>query len=284
MARDRGSGVIGIGIISFDRPQYLGQLLESLEQQVDAPPMAWHLFQDGAVNKFSERVVGDQGRIQEAIRAFLTARLPGVKEAHVRRTNVGIGINQFEAYEFMCNRYEQIVVLEDDVVLSPYWARLLPALFDGLEARPDTFGFTTGFRRRCERETINDHLDRVSPGRPHWWMIGFTPDRWARIRPHYLRYYEMIQECDYGHLPHSKIMALFEEVGHTHHASSQDGGKDMAVHCAGMHRAQLTVNRGIGIGREGLHFNPGLFERMGFHDQEPYVFESDKTRGGFEWV
>jgi hypothetical protein len=199
-------------------------------------------------------------------------------------TNVGIGINQFEAYEWMCDRYKRIVMLEDDVILSPYWARLLPLLFDELEQHPDVFGFVTGFKRWCSAEDIDARLGEVAPGSPHWWMIGFTPDRWERIKPHFARYYDLIRDCDYRQLPHGRILELFEEVGWNSPVSSQDGGKTMAVHLAGMHRVQLTVNRGISIGREGVHFNGGLFERLGLHEQEPYVFESDRTRGGFEWV
>lgn len=274
---------IGVGIVSFDRPHYLAQLLQSLEAQVDAPLVDWHLFQDGAVNRFSGRVVGDDDKIQEATHAFFDAPLRGLKVAHLRESNAGVGINQFEAYKFMCRHYQHIVMLEDDVVLSPYWARLLPVLFEGLAVHPDAFGFTTGFRRWCEPDDIEAHLGQVAPGRPHWWMIGFTPERWARIRGHYLRYYELIRECDYGEIPHGEIVALFEEVGHAHHASSQDGGKDMAVELAGMHRVRTTVNRGISIGREGVHFSPQLFERLGFHEQEPYVFESDRTCNQFEW-
>jgi len=276
--------MIGIGIVSFDRPQYLTQLLASLEVQVDMPTVEWHLFQDGAINKFSGREVGDRERVQEAIKAYLNARLPGEKFAHIRAANVGVGINQFEAYELMCRGYEQIVILEDDVVLSPYWARLLPILFAELENRPDVFGFTTGFRRWCKREEVEQWLPQVATGRPHWWMIGFVPARWERIKPHFMRYYDLIKESDYGQLPHSKVTALFRAVGWDSQASSQDGGKDMAIMLAGMHRVRLTVNRGVSIGREGVHFNPRLFERMDLGDQEPYAFESDRTREAFDWA
>ena len=275
---------IGVGIISFDRPQYLGQLLASLEAQRDAPPIEYHLFQDGAVNRYSGRTVGDAGRIQEATALFLDARLGPGNVTHIRADNVGIGINQFEAYELMVANYQRIVMLEDDVVLSPYWGRLLPMLFDGLEQRPDVFGFSTGFKRRCAPQDIEANLGRVATIHSHWWMVAFAPERWACIRPHYLRYYELIRECDYGHIPHTQIHELFQAVGCGCHASSQDAGKDMAVHLAGMCRALPIVNRGISIGREGVHFNPYVFERLGFEDQEPYVFESDATRTAFEWV
>ena len=276
--------MIGIGIVSFDRPHYLGQLLASLEGQYQPPEMDVHLWQDGAVNRYSGRVVGDQGRIETSRQCFVRARLPGFKTAHVHDDNVGIGINQFEAYEWMCQYYERVVILENDIVLSPYWARLLPILFEGLAEHPDTFGFTTDFKRRVERHEIEDNLSRVVYEHPHWWMIAFTPDRWARIRPGFLRYYELIRECDYNAIPHERIRALFDEVQHpVRTVTSQDGGKDMAVRLNGMHRATLAVNRGISIGREGIHFNPVEHRRLGYDDQEPYIFESDATRDHFDW-
>ena len=275
--------MIGVGIISFDRPQYLMQLLESLEAQRDAPVIEYHLFQDGAVNKFSGREVGDPENVRQSVRLFMESKL-GQSDAHVQHQNVGIGINQLEAYDWMCAHYDRIAVLEDDVVLSPYWAHLLPTLFDGLAAHPDAFGFTTDFKRRCKRHQIEAHLGRVMYAHPHWWMIAFMPDRWARIRPNFMHYYELIRECDYRHIPCQRIQELFDEVQHPVRAvTSQDGGKDMAVRMAGMQRATLMVNRGISIGREGVHFNPSLYERMHLHEQEPYIFESDATRDAFEW-
>ena len=277
--------MIGIGIISFDRPHYLAQLLASLEAQADAPAVEYHLFQDGAVNKFSGRQVGDPENVRQSAEIFLESKLGDMREAHVRQANVGIGINQLEAYDWMCAHYERVVMLENDVVLSPHWARLLPALFEGLAAHPDTFGFTTDFKRRCERHEIEANLGRVMYAHPHWWMIAFTPDRWARIRPHFMRYYELIRERDYGHLPYQRIQELFDEVGHPiRTVTSQDGGKDMAVRIEGMQRATLMVNRGISIGREGVHFNPDVHQRLGYDDQEPYVFESDATRKEFQWA
>lgn len=273
---------IGVGVISFDRPSYLRRLVASLEQQAELEGVEFHLFQDGAVNRFSGRVAGDEAKIDEAVRLFARANV-SQGELHRQRENVGVGINQFEAYEWLTARYEWVVVLEDDVVLSPHWLRLIRVLFRELEEHGDVFGFSTAFRRQCGAEEIEAHLGDIVAGTPHWWMIGFLAERWRRIRPHFLEYYELIREIDYAAIPHAEVRALFERKGWGQMATSQDGGKDMAVHAAGMERVVLAVNRGISIGRRGIHFTPDRFRRMGFEQQMPYIFESDGQREGFEW-
>jgi len=273
---------IGIGIVSFDRPGCVRRLLASLEQQADLDGVDFHLYQDGAVNRYSDVAWGDPDAIAQSVRAFERAQLPR-KTPHLRDENVGVGINQYEAYEFMADKYEWIVMLEDDVVLSPHWLHLVRVLFGELEQRPDVFGFSTGFKRTCGIEQIGERLDRVEYGWPHWWCIAFTADRWRRIRPYFLEYHALIEGIDYTARDHSAIRDLFRYHGWPQNATSQDGGKDMAVHAAGMRRAVLTVNRGISTGRHGMHFNPKRFKRMGFEGQTPYIFGGDAYREAFQW-
>lgn len=276
--------MLGIGVISFDRPGYLRALVSSLRAQSDdLNSVGFHLFQDGAVNRFSGAQRATQQKIDAAVRVWEIAGLPN-SEKHIRHENVSVGINQYEAVELMVERYDQIVMLEDDVVLSPYWLRLVRILFSELDSHPDVYGFSTAFRRQCGVEEINDNLHRVAYGTPHWWMIAFTPDRWQRIKPHFLEYYELIRYEDYAKIPHDKITNLYKQKGWTQNATSQDGGKDMAVHAAGMKRAVLAVNRGLSIGRHGIHFTPERFRGLGFENQTPYIFDSDADRNGFEWA
>jgi hypothetical protein len=227
--------------------------------------------------------VGDEGRIQESMQLFLNSGIGMQREMHVHKANVGIAINQLEAYDYLAEHYENIVVLEDDVVLSPHWARLLPILFEEMKQRPDVFGFTTGFKRACEIGEIEANLDEVQVSNRHWWMIGFTRQTWGRIREHYMRYYVLVRGVDYGALPYKEIRKFFRLVGYASKASSQDAGKDMAVMLAGMKRVALVVNRGISIGKEGLHFVPDLYSAMKLDQQVPYIFASDATREAFKW-
>lgn len=66
---------IGIGLISFNRPNYFKQTLESLEKQENLKNYDFHLFQDGQVNKFSGRIVTDRYLIDRSIRLFKVSKL-----------------------------------------------------------------------------------------------------------------------------------------------------------------------------------------------------------------
>jgi len=280
---------LGVAIVSFDRPHYLRRLLGSLAQCEGAEEVGFHLWQDGAVNRFSGRRWAKDADIAASVRAFERSGLPH-REAHVQRENVGIAINQFEAYEWMTARYRYVLVIEDDVVVSPYWLRLCQALCWQLETDGkgpswlDVFGFSLGFKRNCGRAEIQSKLGCVQFGTPHWWGECFASANWERIRPHFMEYYALVRERDYRDTPHGEITELWRRKGWRQMATSQDGGKDMAVHSEGLKRAVCVVNRGISIGRQGLHFTPDRFAALGYEDQVPYVFEEDAGREGFEWV
>lgn len=284
---------LGVAIISFDRPHYLRRLLASLAQCEEAGETEFHLWQDGAVNQFSGRRWAKDEDIAASVHAFERARGLPKRWAHVQRQNVGVAINQFEAVEWMAERYCYILAIEDDVVVSPYWLRLCRVLIEQLGRNTEghrepgwgeVFGFSLGFKRDCGKADVPQHLGEIRYGTPHWWAECFSAENWRRIRPHFLEYYELVRERDYADTPHAEITALWRRKGWGQMATSQDGGKDMAVHAAGLRRAVTVVNRGMSIGRKGIHFTPARFAALGYEDQTPYVFKSDATRERFEWL
>ena len=267
---------IGIAIISFNRPARLQQLLVSLERQAHLGNVGFHLFQDGAVSAFDGKERANPDDILRSIAVFKDAQLPK-RVMHIRPTNVGVGIAQFGAYEYMTAHYEYVIVLENDVVLSPHYLRLARVLFGQIGDRDDIFSFSLGFRKVCPKEEARDHLHEMRFGTAHWWGEGFLSERWREIRPHFMEYYALIRGVDYRKRPSAEIHALYQRKGWTQTATSQDGGKDMAVHASGKGRIVAVVNRGVSTGMEGEHFRQEEWLRMGFHQQEPYVFEEDAT-------
>lgn len=272
---------IGCGVISFNRPVYLVQTLASLEQQTHLDKLDFHLFQDGAKNRFSLKRYADPEDIVAVADAFREADLPN-KMVHIHKHNVGTAINQFQAIEYMTANYEYVIILEDDVVLSPYYLRLARVMFGQVKDRKDIFSFSLGFRRVCQKDEIEQNLDKVKFGRPHFWDMGLVAERWERARPHFMEYYEIVKDVDYGQRNPLPILKLFLRKGWPHTATSQDSGRDMASHAAGMKRCVTVVNRGISIGQEGTHWTPVTFEAKGYADQVPYVFESDAMLEEFE--
>lgn len=268
-------GRVGVGIISFDRPGKLGNMLKSLEAQTCLESTDFHLFQDGAVCRFTGHSMAHSARIAESVQVFRDANLPN-KYEHVRSKNVGIGINQFEAFELLAENYDRFTVVEDDVVLSPHWFRLSRLLFEWFKDDFKVFSFGPGFRRMCKKEEIEDRLDEIIAGvTPHWWCESVYSDRWKKIQPVFMEYYDLIRNGAYRNRPHGKIRELYKKHGWTQTATSQDGGKDMSVFASGMKRACMIVNRGLSDGYPGIHTRRGWFQEQGFAKQKPYVFDSD---------
>lgn len=275
-------GRIGVGIVSFDRPDYLAQLVESLEGQTCGAGVEYHLWQDGAVNEFSGRECADPVDIEASVAVFAGSSLER-RFFHVREGNVGVAINQFEGIETMVQFYDYVLMIEDDVVLSRYYLRLVRVLLAQLEGTEDVFGVCLGFKKLCRPGRLQENLDKIFRTCGHWWAEAFYADRWARMRPFFLDFYELVEGIDYVERPTRAIQAVFRRHGWPSPVDSQDAAKDMAIYAAGMERVRTVVNRAVSVGERGVHFNPGVFRRLGFHRQGPYVFEGDQDLEKFEW-
>jgi len=265
--------MIGVGIIAFDRPHYLVRTLAGISNQRCAREVDVHLFLDGAVNPYSRREAGKQMMIDQCARMFKRSKLGTV---HAQDQNLGIGLHQYAATEWMVSHYDRVMMIEDDVVLSPHWLRLAGVLLDQFADRPSVFGVSPGFRR------LGPSLDTVRAQFGHWWCEAFTAQAWRRIRTYYRDYLAIIRGVDYRQRDHDAIRAMYREHGWNHPATSQDAAKDLAIKRAGMVRLVCEVNRAIGIGRNGQHFTPELFARGGFEGQTPYTFDGDATRRRFD--
>ena len=275
--------MIGVGIIGFNRPHYMRRLFMSLEAQTDLHDVDFHLYLDGPVNQSSGIVYAEQKDIDACARMFARAKLPN-KWLHTREHNVNIGIASFEATEELTGIYERVMQLEDDLVLSPDWFRLARILYRELEDHPDVYSFSPGFQRMFPKVQDRLHIDRVTYAWHHMWCECFTADRWLRIRDEYMEYHELIVGPDYLERFEGPLKELYARKGmQPMHARSQDGGREMAIRLNGMRRARTAVNRAIGIGLQGIHFNPVVFELMGFTNQTPFFFDEDAARESFEW-
>lgn len=270
------NGKLGVGIISFDRPKYFSRLMESLTGNSHLENTDFHLFQDGVHNRFNASKLGELSNIVKCIDLFNNSSL-SKKSTHIKKDNVGIAVNQFEAYETLTANYEYVLILEDDVVLSPYFLRLIRVLIDQFKNEDKVFSISLNFRRACEKKDIASRLDEVFVGREHWWAECFAAKKWQIIRPTFMKYYELVKDVPYYQRPRDKILELFHSMGFMTKVDSQDAAKEASVIHAGMLRVNSTVNRGFYIGKEGVHFRPAIFNKLGFADQEPYIFEEDKT-------
>jgi len=123
--------MIGVAIIAHKRWSVLMRLLASLEASTSLDNFAFHLFQDGAVNIFSDLRTATDEEIARSIQVFERSSLPH-KKVHEQEGNVGIGIIQLRATDYMAEHYSRIIVIEHDTDIRPYFLGMVPHLFDEL--------------------------------------------------------------------------------------------------------------------------------------------------------
>lgn len=271
---------IGIGVVAFDRPAYLRQCLESIYNQKD-DNLEVYVFLDGVINKFSKRTVTTPemvGKSKQVVKRFRF----NVKE---RRENVGVAINQFEAIEFLANKYDNFIIVEDDVVLSPHYTNLIRKLYS--QMTEDVFSVSLGFKHLCKPMEVKKHLkdvvvtNKTVGSSLHWWAEGYKSENWFKVRDYFLEYYEHVKNVDYKLRKHNEIREMYRSYGFDIPQTSQDGGRDFALYRAGMVRLNTVVARAKYIGKFGLHFTPRLFTKMGYSQDYQYIFEEDKTLEAF---
>lgn len=256
-------GALGVALISFDRPDYLSQLILSLESQTSLQGVQFYLFQDGARNKFSKRLRGDQSLIDQCMEIFKRSRLPS-KDVFYHKDNVGIAINQFMAWEHVLQRHKYMLMIEDDQILSPHCLRLIKLMLRQFEFSEQVGSVRAPDRPHCQPEDNEKYLDAVCQAIGHWWVVALWRDRWERVKPLYMDYYKMVKDIDYQLRAHGDIREFYRAHGWTSRATSQDGGKEMAFWRAGYKHLAMVVNRSKTIGERGVHQSPGLFKKMGF--------------------
>ncbi len=277
------NGKCGVALISFDRPHYFSQTIKSIEEQSHLENTDFHLFQDGQVNKFSGNIVTDKRLIDKNISIFEKSKLPN-KTLHIEPKNIGNALNQFNAVEYLSSNYEYFMIIEDDVILSPDYFRLVRLVIDQYLSKTKIFSFGFSFQRFCKLKEIDKYLDKMILKNVHWWAECWSSKNWTKVRPYFLQYLEFVKNVEYTKRPSEKIKKFFSDNKFYIPQTSQDAGKDFALFKAKMKRMTSVVNRGFYIGEHGLHFRKSTYERYGFKDMKPFVFDSDKIIERFKLI
>lgn len=112
----------------YNRPDHLKQLIASLQANAEAAQSMLFIYTDAARNKADEEQVN---KVREVIR-----HIDGFAAIEVieRTTNWGLARNIIGGVTEQIQRYGRVIVLEDDLVVAPYFLRFMN---DALEAYKD---------------------------------------------------------------------------------------------------------------------------------------------------
>jgi len=251
--------------MSFNRPQFLRPVLESLKSQRDEALAGRevHLFQDGAVNRYSGIRYAKDADIAESVETFKGFFPDGV--VHHAGANVGIFENfrRAERYLFEERDFDVGYFFEDDLILSPVYIRMLDRLCEWALARSDVAYFAAyGDYYAVPDEIKARQRDLMTLD--HHWAFGLLRKHWRKMQPLLGPYYEIVEDSDYTRRDHRKIFGLYDSLDACPRASSQDAAKAFACDRLGLWRANTVVPFARYIGNVGQHMTPEQFRAIGF--------------------
>lgn len=251
-----------IAILSFNRPDYLRQVLASLRPQVCEQDRIL-LFQDGGWNRWSGRQKGRAELIAQCVSIFRRA-IPWGDVAEAPE-NLGIALNyeRAERYLFEDIQAEKALFLEDDLILSRNYLGVIGQLLDIAE-RDQRIAYVSAYgdfwaSRRDQRRRAGDLIAMHEN-----WGAALTRRAWLAERPFRKQYLELLGDCDYSRRNHKAIDAFYAARGWDKVVSSQDGAR--WISCVERNQVRVTTFacHARYIGKRGEHSTPKLFKESKF--------------------
>ena len=115
-----------IALFVYNRPHHTHKTLESLMANAEFSDSSLYVFCDGAK---SEKDIPLVRETQELIRSY------GMGNATIieRKENMGLANSIITGVTNLCNQYERVIVVEDDLVVSPYFLKYMNTALDSYE-------------------------------------------------------------------------------------------------------------------------------------------------------
>lgn len=259
-----------IVVLSFNRPHYLAETLESLRSQIPSlDERRIHLFQDGAVNAYSGIRYGDMRDISRCIAMFCKF----FPQAHVHYSgrNIGICENFLRAERFVFETLAAPIAyfFEDDLVLSRKYVETLDALRVSFRMQPEIGCFNAlGMHLAPQADQERNKSKLITMGQR--WGFAMTKSHWIDIQPLLGPYYRMVCHRDYRQRPHDQIRAWYDTWVEGETVTSQDRAKDLVALRLGRWQASTYVCLARYIGEVGTHSTSENFSRRGFAATQIY--------------
>lgn len=270
-------------IVSYNRPNYLKQLVASLVPALDRPAQRGRrvvLFQDAAYSDYFGRNKTDPALIEQCREVFRDAFPTGPIIDAASNLGIAANIDRAERYAFVDGDETAAVVFEDDLVVAPRYFDAMDALLE-LALADERIGMVAAYGSNAVASIAGQAQSRRRLGRMHHnWGYGITRRHWlerdALVRP----YLDAIAPYDYMDRPYVPVLDFYRRHGLPALASNQDLFKNLATNLLGRARVtSVTVNARY-VGDQGEHFTPELFASIGF--DRTNVFDYGEEAIGFD--
>lgn len=254
---------IACALLSYNRPHYLSQTLLSIINNKNFDKFDWYFFQDN--NKIKNKYLCDSYLIDYCV-AHIENFPATNKQIIVNEQNEGVAKQKQKIHE-LYNYYDKIIVLEDDMILSPYYFKVLLAMnkqypYYVVQASDKTSGLP--------KDDYKNHLLEAEFSGCHWWGYLMPYNVFKAIEPMFNEYLSIIGD-DYRNRPGEIIRNKFNVQ-----ATSQDSILSKHIDEGSIKKLAMKIPRARYIGENGLHSNSKIFKKYNFHLHKQYIFDKDQ--------
>jgi hypothetical protein len=254
-----------VGVLLFNKPGDTERTLESLRNQIVAPPDDEILFSiDGYSGSKDEWL----GRLDRTADVFDLIRKYFPTSQIVQHSN-NLGIAKHFAFIeqqlFDRPNSEWAIFLEDDFVLLPNYLDVLSQLITFVESETEVVLVSATGDTIVEKTRGLDALYPMN----HAWAFALRRTHWKERNAIMDVYLKMVRDVSYFERDTEKIMGQLAQLGLIAISSSQDYVKQAIRRRDGKLAITTGHNFGSYVGQYGEHFTPEVFESLGYGQVVP---------------
>ena len=188
-------------LLGFNRLDYFEKTLTSLENNPEAHQADLHVYLDGGPNAKQSEIINmvNESKFQNPV--IVT-----------RDENWGIGRHLIDARRelFDNQKYDRIVLFEDDMTLNPDYLRTVLSLDDWTSKYSDV-GTVMAFNlNSAQKKTQSEQLQKIIFTNRHFWGYCMRRTVWEEIKEILYEYEsKYLTGIDYSSRPHRRIRFFF---------------------------------------------------------------------------
>ena len=161
-----------IALFAYRRPQHLARVLAALRANPEAPGTVLYVFCDAPKDTAAAEAVGEVRRLIREIDGFAAVH------PVFRESNFGLARNITEGVSDVLGRHEALIVVEDDVVVGPFFLRFMNDALSFYRDEPRV-GSVSGYCYPVSRPLPETYFIRGAD----CWGWATWRDRWRHYNP-----------------------------------------------------------------------------------------------------
>lgn len=279
----------GIGIISWNEPEYFVQCLETLAAN-DLRDVDVHIFQDGSICHLTGIQRGNPA-LAAANRIVFENSTIERKYWHEQSHNVGYYNNYSTMLTLMGESYDAFMAIEADVIVGKHCVHIIRNLIEQFGEDERVGLISPSMKLWCKPEQVENNWDTVllNDGRTSRLCIeAMTAATWHAIEPNYREYGTVIGGVPYTQIGQNEIREAVRRwaISKGSDITEVSGDTEIlrAILLAGKQRMFCVVNRATNIGEHGMNCTPEILASLGDGHQPIYENESELTIKQFRIV